>query len=502
MKVEKKILSFITVLSIVGSSVASAFSDLGKEHWAYEKVELMQEKGIISGFEDETFRPDEKVTREQFASILVKSLRLNSSSNEITFEDVDANRWSKEAIELSSQYLTAYESDGKYYFRPEEPAVREDMAVAVVKAKGLQNEVADYQILDKFSDKNLISESTKKYVVIAVEHGFMNGNADGTFNPLGSLTRAEVTALMYNVMDKIVLDDIITNDGNSLEMPKFDGKILNLGNDWEKFEIATDRATKNGRGGGPGDWYTPAGKEVTLDKLYTLKGNVYADTTAQKIFVKYNGEIIKEFNILENQENRYPNVDEPEELLPNFQLNERNMTIDFGKEYAKYEVSYGRDERPGAWYKVKEDFNNPYTIVTKGTKLVISELEQVDNINYVFVRLVSNHEAGYRTIEIPSNDETEKLPNFQLNKKDMTIDFGKEYAKYEVSYGRDERPGVWYKVKENFNNPYTIVTKGTKLFINELDQADNINYIFVRLSDNHDVGYRTIEVDYREKEED
>ena len=84
----------------------------------------------------------------------------------------------------------------------------------------------------------------------------------------------------------------------------------------------------------------------------------------------------------------------------------------------------------------------------------------------------------------------------------MTIDFGKEYAKYEVSYGRDERPGVWYKVKENFNNPYTIVTKGTKLFINELDQADNINYIFVRLADNHDVGYRTIEVDYREKEED
>ena len=78
-------------LGLNSLNVSSAFSDMGTEHWAFEIVNSMYEKGIISGFEDNTFRPQEYVTREQFASILVKILNLDTATNSVKFEDVEDN---------------------------------------------------------------------------------------------------------------------------------------------------------------------------------------------------------------------------------------------------------------------------------------------------------------------------------------------------------------------------------------------------------------------------
>ena len=188
-------------------SVSSAFTDMPKEHWAYDKVEEMTSNGIITGYTDGTFKPNREVTREEFATILTKALDLKTVGEIVKFRDVEDSRWSKKYIDASSRYLTGYLNNGNYYFAPSSYAVREDMAVAVVKAKGLDDETPDYSVLDRFSDKDKISEKLKKYIAIAVENGIMNGNANGTFNPLGNLTRAEITALMSNVMEKVVIDD-------------------------------------------------------------------------------------------------------------------------------------------------------------------------------------------------------------------------------------------------------------------------------------------------------
>ena len=64
---------FATLLCavMVMTSVTSAFTDVSSSHWAYNSVNNMYEKGVISGFEDGSFRPDEAVSREQFAKMLV-----------------------------------------------------------------------------------------------------------------------------------------------------------------------------------------------------------------------------------------------------------------------------------------------------------------------------------------------------------------------------------------------------------------------------------------------
>ena len=70
--------------------------------------------------EDGTFRPDERITREQFAKILVESLDLEEKSSSVEFLDVENGRWSEKYIETASKYLTGYTNNGKYYFRPTE----------------------------------------------------------------------------------------------------------------------------------------------------------------------------------------------------------------------------------------------------------------------------------------------------------------------------------------------------------------------------------------------
>lgn len=201
----KKISLLILVITVILSTTVvwgANFSDMSG-HWAENVVSEMADKGILNGFTDGTFKPNESVTREQFSKILVESLKLEENRNTTNFNDVEDSRWSKKYIDIASKYLNSYWVSGKEHFKPTEASVREDVAVAVVKACGLENDVVDYTLLNQFTDENEISEYNKSYIAIAVKHGIMKGNADGTFNPKGNLTRAEVSQLMYNVTNKI-----------------------------------------------------------------------------------------------------------------------------------------------------------------------------------------------------------------------------------------------------------------------------------------------------------
>ena len=214
------IISFVMVTLGTLSFAATTFSDI-EGHWAKTVVEEMAVKGVLNGFEDGTFRPDESVTREQFAKILVETLKIAGNTTNIKFVDIEEDRWSKDYIYRASRYLTGYENNGKYFFRPTEASVREDVAVAVVQAEGLQNEKPDYTLLNKFSDSGEISEGIKKYVAIAVKNEIMRGK-DGYFDPQGNLTRAEVSQLMYNVFQKIAIGEL---ESFSIGDVNGDGKI-------------------------------------------------------------------------------------------------------------------------------------------------------------------------------------------------------------------------------------------------------------------------------------
>lgn len=199
---KKKILFLIAgvMLLSVSSVFAKDFLDVSKTHWGYEAISKTTELGITNGYPDGSFLPEGKVTRAEFSKMLVEGLNLTGKSK-LEFEDVSEEFWGYEHIQIASKYLEGEVSGEEIYYNPNAPAIREDIAVAIVKAMKLQNKSYPETKIDKFLDSGDISDEAKKYVVIVAESDLMVGNADGTFNPQGTLTRAEASQLILNLLE-------------------------------------------------------------------------------------------------------------------------------------------------------------------------------------------------------------------------------------------------------------------------------------------------------------
>ncbi|KNY27895.1 stalk domain-containing protein [Pseudobacteroides cellulosolvens] len=178
------------------------FKDVSPNHWANSAIEEMANSFILSGFPDRTFKPDSFVTREQFAKIMVLALKLDLTSSKMeSFVDVSKNAWSYNYIETAKAYLTGYKNGNSYLYKPNEDTVREDIAVALVKALKLENMIVDLKELDSiFRDVNDISPNLKKYVLIAYKSKLIAGYDDKTFRAKSKLTRAEASMLLYRII--------------------------------------------------------------------------------------------------------------------------------------------------------------------------------------------------------------------------------------------------------------------------------------------------------------
>lgn len=209
----KKILGSILFFCLVILTPAFAFSDVSLNFWAYDKIDQMYKSGVISGFEDGTFRPDESITREQAAAIFTNFFELTQKEEAKKFVDVLDGYWSEEYNQIVSQYMPIDELEGKYYFRPQDFAKRVEIAETVSKIIGLEAEGSDLDIINNFNDKEDFSEEDKKYIALVAKNGIMVGDDKSQFRPNDTITRAEFCALIYNIY-------LIKNDLKDQEMEK------------------------------------------------------------------------------------------------------------------------------------------------------------------------------------------------------------------------------------------------------------------------------------------
>jgi len=175
------------------------FSDVSETHWAFEYISELVNDNVLSGYPDRKFRPNNNVTRAEFAKIMISASGVQvTPSNTTSFEDVSTTDWYCPYIESAKEFLTGFQYGGSAMYLPNKSAIREDIAVALVKLKGYDTSVADLGMLQTmFSDYNSISESAKRYVAVAVERGLVSGYEDGTFRGQKSITRAEAAALIW-----------------------------------------------------------------------------------------------------------------------------------------------------------------------------------------------------------------------------------------------------------------------------------------------------------------
>lgn len=210
--------------NINGYFNSKGFKDVKAGHWAYEDIMWMLGKNIIEGKGKDKFEPNGTVTRAEFAKMMVNTLQLKQYKPETpSFLDVKKNAWEYPFVEGAKSYLTGFRTTSGDYFKPSLAAVREDMAVALVKALGYQNETVDESIINTFADAGQISANLRKYVALSVKHGLIQGyTKDGktVFDPQGNLTRAQSATLLHKAFeqneDKVTYDDDkVTYDDNN-----------------------------------------------------------------------------------------------------------------------------------------------------------------------------------------------------------------------------------------------------------------------------------------------
>lgn len=112
---------------------SASFKDVKKGSWYDPAVAYMEINGLIQGYEDDTFKPDRSITRAEFASIVVKYAAITSKSGAKSFEDVPNRHWAKENIDrVTAAGLMSGRSDK--IFSPDEKITRQEVATVMNKA--------------------------------------------------------------------------------------------------------------------------------------------------------------------------------------------------------------------------------------------------------------------------------------------------------------------------------------------------------------------------------
>jgi parallel beta-helix repeat protein len=174
-----------------------ALSDI-KGHWAEPFIQGLFDKGLISGFNDGTFKPDDKMTRAQYAALLVKAFNPAPKRDGIQFTDVAADFWAKDVIQQAyrSQFVSGFPNNT---FRPNDNVQRVQVIVSVVSGLGLS--APDLTALNAYDDRNAIPDYAKDEVATATKKQIVvNYPQLKKLNPNTDATRAEVAALVYQAL--------------------------------------------------------------------------------------------------------------------------------------------------------------------------------------------------------------------------------------------------------------------------------------------------------------
>ena len=195
MKTTKRIIAvFLAVIMTVGAfgaiTVSAAdFSDVNG-HWAEAGINKWSDRGVLSGYGDGTFKPDNNITRAELAKVIVSVKGVNDIVENV-FSDVNEGEWYYEPVSKAAAagYVTG-DADGA--FRPNDYITREEAAAVLARAYNISGSGS----IGEFSDAMSVSDWAVAYVSGLLEGGVITGYEDGTFRPKDNITRAEVVVML------------------------------------------------------------------------------------------------------------------------------------------------------------------------------------------------------------------------------------------------------------------------------------------------------------------
>lgn len=238
------------VAAPVETYAKSKFSDTAG-HWAEKYINTAVDQKIITGYTDGTFLPDKAISRAEFATMINKALG-NTSSENLTFTDVPNGEWYYSDISKSvaAAYTAGYDDNT---FRPNSPITRQEAAVMISRIVPTYGKSGN---LKTYSDYKTIADWAYSALEKVNGKGYIGAYDDGKIHPLDQLTRAQTAKIICDILDKETIvkgSTTIDEDGTKLSGKIYPNTVTideDLGDDSATIDNCVILGTLSVKGGG------------------------------------------------------------------------------------------------------------------------------------------------------------------------------------------------------------------------------------------------------------
>lgn len=210
--------SAIPLLSANSAFAQTTFNDVPTGYWAQTFIQELASRDIIKGFPDGGFRPNEPVTRAQFAAMVSKAINKAPVRGSVSFVDVASNYWAATAIQNSytTGFLSGYPGN---VFEPNQNIPRVQVLVSLANGLNYSVSQAPETILQTYADASSIPNYARNSVASATENRLVVNYPNVQFlNPNQTATRAEVAAFIYQAL-------VRSGQANAIASPYLVGQV-------------------------------------------------------------------------------------------------------------------------------------------------------------------------------------------------------------------------------------------------------------------------------------
>ena len=189
--------------TVVVPSNDTYFNDIDNVAWAKDQINALAANGIINGVGNNTFAPNNTITRAEFAKMVVNAFGLFDAGATMNFADTAGHEqdWYYPYVASAAKIgvIQGYSEDNT--FRPEQTISRQDMCVMIVRAcQATCIFLSSGQQSITFTDAADIMDYAKEAVDQMASAGIINGMGDNMFVPQGNATRAQAAKVIYDVL--------------------------------------------------------------------------------------------------------------------------------------------------------------------------------------------------------------------------------------------------------------------------------------------------------------
>lgn len=250
-------------------------------HWAEDHIKELVLKGVINGYPDGSFKPEEFISKAAFIKVLITSLELEIKKDTVFVDTLNhwANGYIGAGIEAGIIVPDEYD-DLKY--NPHDYITRLEMAKMITRALGKEDEAHSVDVDSlEFVDIEEVEDNLRGYMYIVNEEVIITGYPDGRFGPGDNATRAQTAVVIIRMLQtanqKPMTIAVFGTDERATEIPRSD-IIMVLKYFPEKSNITVVSVPRDTR------VYIPNIKTDKINHAYAYGGPMLLEETLEKLF--------------------------------------------------------------------------------------------------------------------------------------------------------------------------------------------------------------------------